>query len=146
MEVCIGSRSADDNMLIKASTGDDSPWTEEKRQALEAEKKAVEAELQEHLADQDVTALRRRTVSPPNFLFVSQGLSRHPLVRLLFHHSISCLLNALHPQKFKARPAIFSGHAKYFHAFAQKKYVWLSGCLPKAVNPSLHKSGFPFSQ
>lgn len=51
--------------LCRGSSDDDSPWTNEKMSALQAEKDAVEEELLEHLADQDVKQLKWRAVSTP---------------------------------------------------------------------------------
>ncbi len=47
----------------RESSGEDSPWTREDFNALQAERNAVEAELLEHLADQDVDQLKWRAVS-----------------------------------------------------------------------------------
>ena len=47
----------------RGSSEADSPWTQEKLSALQAERNAVEEELLEHMADQDVKHLKFKAVS-----------------------------------------------------------------------------------
>lgn len=47
------------------SSEEGSPWTREDMNALQAERNAVEEELLEHLADQDIDQLKFRAVGPP---------------------------------------------------------------------------------
>ena len=49
-------------LLYRASSDSDSPWTQEKLSALQQEKTSVEAEWQEHVADQDIGTLKWRAV------------------------------------------------------------------------------------
>lgn len=49
--------------FCRNSSEADSPWTQEKLSALQAEKDAVEEELLEHMADQDVKQLKFKAVS-----------------------------------------------------------------------------------
>lgn len=50
-------------VLCRGSSEEDSPWTREDFNALQAERNAVEEELLEHLAGQDVDQLKWRAVS-----------------------------------------------------------------------------------